>query len=416
MFVCFGFLAYAVLEGIDRRILGLTDPERRCAAVRLCGACVKSAPVPCGLKRAFYLFIPALMIVAMMIPTADWRDNSYNTLIFGEPYNYGHLRVFQQLEDWYCPAAAVVMFGASLAILLFKRRDPIGPAKIAFAAGFGPLGFGMFRHAAGRGLRRQSRLGPVLGGGDRTADDLWNLLSALDLPPRAVSGLRSMVPVRARLSRAGSEAAGGGTLHATGIEAAELLSRVPEFPGPGDILVRFGLLALLGVGKTPNPIPLSIFRVESDDLRKVRNGLVVLALFLVCPAAVAIAAGIFRVQPDRLRQVLNSPVPLALFPVGSTPVIVRIGHFRIDPDRLRQVPNTLVEVALILVGSTPVIVRMGIFRIDPDRLRQVRNGLVPLALFPVGSTPVIVRIGIFRIDPDRFRAVRNGLVPSPFFS
>ncbi len=189
MFVCFGFLAYAVLEGIDRRILGLTDPERRCAAVRLCGACVKSAPVPCGLKCAFYLFIPALMIVAMMIPTADWRDNSYNTLIFGEPYNYGHLRVFQQLEDWYCPAAAVVMFGASLAILLFKRRDPIGPAKIAFAAGFGPLGFGMLRHAAGRGLRRQSRLGPVLGGGDRTADDLWNLLSALDLPPGAVSGL-----------------------------------------------------------------------------------------------------------------------------------------------------------------------------------------------------------------------------------
>ena len=129
MFVCFGFLAYAVLEGIDRRILGLTDPERRCAAVRLCGACVKSAPVPCGLKRAFYLSIPALMIVAMMIPTADWRDNSYNTLIFGEPYNYGHLRVFQQLEDWYCPAAAVVMFGASLAILLFKRATRSGPPR-----------------------------------------------------------------------------------------------------------------------------------------------------------------------------------------------------------------------------------------------------------------------------------------------
>ncbi len=149
MLVCFAFLAYALLEAVDRRILGLSDPERRCAAVRLCGACVKSADVPCGLQRSFYLLIPALMIVTMMIPTADWRDNSYNTLIFGEPYNYGHLRVFQQYENWYCPAAALLMFAASLAILLCKRRDPIGPAKIAFAAGIGPLGFGMFRMLLG---------------------------------------------------------------------------------------------------------------------------------------------------------------------------------------------------------------------------------------------------------------------------
>ena len=89
------------------------------------------------------------MAVAMMVPTADWHDNSYNTLIFGQPYNYGHLRVFQQVENWYCPAAAVLMLGVSLAILLLKRRDPVGPAKIAFAAGVGPLGFGMLRMILG---------------------------------------------------------------------------------------------------------------------------------------------------------------------------------------------------------------------------------------------------------------------------
>ena len=208
--------------------------------------------MPCGLQRAFYLFIPALMIVAMMIPTADWHDNSYNTLIFGEPYNYGHLRVFQQLENWYCPAAAVVMFGASLAILLFKRRDPIGPAKIAFAAGFGPLGFGMLRMLLGAAYD-----------GNRVWVLFWEEATELLMTfgiccllwifrQRAVSGLRSMVPLGDRLSRAGSEAAGGGTLHATGIEAAELLSRVPEFPGPCDILVRFGLLDL-SPGSKPRP-------------------------------------------------------------------------------------------------------------------------------------------------------------------
>jgi rhodanese-related sulfurtransferase len=149
MFVCFGFIAYAVLEAVDSRILGLSDPDRRCAATRLCGACIKHADVPCGLQRSFCVLIPAVMLIAMMVPTADWRDTSYNTLIFGDPYNYGHLRAFQQVENWYCPAAAVVMLGASLAILLFKRREPIPAAKIAFAAGIGPLGFGMFRMLLG---------------------------------------------------------------------------------------------------------------------------------------------------------------------------------------------------------------------------------------------------------------------------
>jgi rhodanese-related sulfurtransferase len=149
MFVSFGFIAYAALEAADSRILGLSDAKRRCAAARLCGACIKQADVRCAVQRSFYLLIPALMVIAMMIPTADWHDNAYNTVIFGQPYNYGHLRVFQQFEIWYCPAAALVMLAASLAILLLKRREPIGPAKIAFAAGVGPLGFGMLRMILG---------------------------------------------------------------------------------------------------------------------------------------------------------------------------------------------------------------------------------------------------------------------------
>jgi rhodanese-related sulfurtransferase len=149
MFVCFSFLAYAILETVDGRVLELSNPQRRCAASRLCGACVKFADAPCGLPRSFYLLIPTLAVVAMMVPTADWHDASYNTRIFGEPYNYTHLRVFQQMENWYCPAAALVMLGASLAILLLKRHEPIGAAKIAFAAGIGPLGFGMLRMLLG---------------------------------------------------------------------------------------------------------------------------------------------------------------------------------------------------------------------------------------------------------------------------
>jgi rhodanese-related sulfurtransferase len=157
MLVCFGFLAYAVLDGIDRRILTLSDPQRRCAASGLCRACVKYDDVPCGLKRTFCLIIPALIVLAMMLPAADWQDNSYNTLIFGAPYNYAHLRIYQLFENWYCAGAAVVLLGASLLILAGKGQASIAPAKIAFAAAIGPLGFGMMRMILG-GAYNQNRV------------------------------------------------------------------------------------------------------------------------------------------------------------------------------------------------------------------------------------------------------------------
>jgi rhodanese-related sulfurtransferase len=149
MLLCFGFTAYAVLEGIDRRLLGTSDLTRRCAAVALCGGCVKQGPSPCGLRRVFYLVIPALIALALMLPTADWQQSSYNTAVFGQLYNYGHLQLYQYFENWYCAAAAITMFAASLAILCLKRDKAIGPAKVALAAGLGPLGFGMLRMVLG---------------------------------------------------------------------------------------------------------------------------------------------------------------------------------------------------------------------------------------------------------------------------
>lgn len=145
MLLCFGLTAYAVLEGFDRRVLMLSDPDRKCAALGFCGRCIKHAEVPCGLRRTFYVIIPACMAVALMPLCADWYWTSYNTLIFGTFYNYTHLLIHQIFENVYCPIVALVLLAASLLILLFKRADPVGPAKIAFAAGMGPLGFSMLR-------------------------------------------------------------------------------------------------------------------------------------------------------------------------------------------------------------------------------------------------------------------------------
>lgn len=50
----------------------------------------------------FLVLTPALIVLTLLLPTADWQDTSYNTLVFGSVYNYGHLRV---INATYVPAA-----------------------------------------------------------------------------------------------------------------------------------------------------------------------------------------------------------------------------------------------------------------------------------------------------------------------
>jgi phage shock protein E len=145
MLLSFATAAYAVLEGIDRRILRVSDPQRACAALGLCGRCIKHDAAVCGLEQTFRFLIPALMIVALMLPTASWQRGSYTTEIFGVCYHYAHLMVFQAFEDWGCAILSIVLLGSAWAILLVHGHRGIGPSKIALAAGLGPLGFGLLR-------------------------------------------------------------------------------------------------------------------------------------------------------------------------------------------------------------------------------------------------------------------------------
>ncbi len=157
MVICLGFVTYAVLEGIDRRILGFSDPAHRCGAIGLCGRCIKNADVPCGLRRLFVMLILLCLLLAFMLPTADWHDQAYNTMVFGQFYHYGHLRVFQWLETWGCGGAAIMLLATSLATVLWGRDKSLQRAKITFSAGIGALGFGLLRTVIG-GLYDQSRV------------------------------------------------------------------------------------------------------------------------------------------------------------------------------------------------------------------------------------------------------------------
>jgi rhodanese-related sulfurtransferase len=145
MLLSFGFATYAILEGFDSRILMLSNPNQKCAALKLCGKCIKYENAPCGLKRTFFLIIPALGFIALMPLCGRWHDTSYNTMIFDTFYHYARRIIYQWFEMRYCPTAAVVLLCASLMILIFKKTNPLPLAKVLLAAGVGPLGFGMFR-------------------------------------------------------------------------------------------------------------------------------------------------------------------------------------------------------------------------------------------------------------------------------
>jgi len=145
MLLSFGFVTYALFEGMESRILMLSDPNRKCAALKLCRKCIKYENVPCGLKRAFFIIIPAFALVALMPLRSDWHNTSYNTMIFGTFYNYTRRLIYQRFEMQYCPISAVVLLSVSLLILIFKKENALPLAKIFFAAGVGPMGFGLFR-------------------------------------------------------------------------------------------------------------------------------------------------------------------------------------------------------------------------------------------------------------------------------
>jgi hypothetical protein len=145
MVVGFAFVAYALLEGFDQRIVKFSPEKERCAALSLCRACIKYSDAPCGLKRLFTIMTPALAVLALMPFSVDLNTDAYQTEILGKMHHYFHPVSAQLLELRYCPALALLLFTASWLVLLFKRNRPVALAKPLFAGAAGALSFGLLR-------------------------------------------------------------------------------------------------------------------------------------------------------------------------------------------------------------------------------------------------------------------------------
>lgn len=145
MAVCFSFVTYAILEAMDLRLIRLSAPKDRCAALSLCRTCIKYTDVPCGLVRVFKMLIPATLVAAIVLPCASLKTAAYDTNILGTTVHYSEAMADQLFEIRYCPALAILLLIASWLVLLLKRSEPVFFSKVLFAAAIGPLGFGFLR-------------------------------------------------------------------------------------------------------------------------------------------------------------------------------------------------------------------------------------------------------------------------------
>jgi hypothetical protein len=146
MVASFGFIGYALLEGLDRHVIQYSDPQKRCALIGLCGSCIKTQAVSCRIHKLFQLTALTLGLLTFIPLLVKVSEISYNANIFDTLYNYTWLKVDQLFELRYCPLLALVMFISAFLITLRSKVTSIPAlAKIFLSAGVGALGFGLFR-------------------------------------------------------------------------------------------------------------------------------------------------------------------------------------------------------------------------------------------------------------------------------
>lgn len=146
MALAFGLTAYALMEGLDERLVHFSQADKHCAMLPVCGPCVKYQAVRCGIRRIAQFSSIALIVLAIIPLLSLFSYTAYNTRI-GPVYHY-YVRpvVHQWFEARYSPSVAIILVILALLIMFLTPRVSIHPlARVLFCGGFGFIGFALFR-------------------------------------------------------------------------------------------------------------------------------------------------------------------------------------------------------------------------------------------------------------------------------
>jgi hypothetical protein len=150
MAIAFGLAAYALLEGLDQRVVHFSEADKRCALLPVCGGCVKYERVRCGIRRIAQFMGIALIILAAIPLLAPFSTTAYNTEVGPLIHYYTRPIVHQWFEARFSPILAMLLSGLALLVMGRTSHITVHPlARALLCAGLGFLGFGVFRVTLG---------------------------------------------------------------------------------------------------------------------------------------------------------------------------------------------------------------------------------------------------------------------------
>jgi rhodanese-related sulfurtransferase len=150
MAVAFGLAAYALMEGLDERLVHFSQADRQCALLPMCGPCAKYQSVRCGVRRMAQLLCVTLILLALIPLLSPFSYTAYSTQIGMVNHYYVRPIVHQWFEARYSSSVAIVLLGLALLVMHLTPRTTIHPlARVLFCGGAGFFGFGLFRVTLG---------------------------------------------------------------------------------------------------------------------------------------------------------------------------------------------------------------------------------------------------------------------------
>jgi len=146
----FALVMYAVMEGLETRLLHTGHREKRCALLPICGLCWKDHAIACRARQMARLLIPLLAVLCFIPLMASFSSTAYTGLVFGFPYYYARFYVYQAYEIRFLPLLALLLFLLAYPPLWLSKEPPLPIWTRIFVAGsVGALGFSLFRLALG---------------------------------------------------------------------------------------------------------------------------------------------------------------------------------------------------------------------------------------------------------------------------
>lgn len=150
MAIAFALAIYAVLEGLDKRLLHFTRADKHCAMLPVCGPCIKYQPVRCGVRRIAQLMGLTVVVLAAIPLLSPFNYTAYNTQIGTVNHYYVRPMVHQWFEARYSPLVSIALISIALLVLRLTPTITFHPlARAFFCAGVGFLGFALFRVTLG---------------------------------------------------------------------------------------------------------------------------------------------------------------------------------------------------------------------------------------------------------------------------